>query len=66
MTTAIKVYAAKANINLEDNSVELQGFDLSQLVSEFSVAELLEAIKNNDQFSSLVDLVTKEMEKEDE
>lgn len=66
MTESFNIYAKKVTTDLEDGSVTVAGFDLSQLVAEFPVEEVFEALKSNDQFSTLVDLVTKEMENDEE
>lgn len=66
MTESFNIYAAKVNIDIEYNTVEVSGFDLSQLVAEFSVEEVFEALVGNDQFSTLADLVAEELNKTDE
>lgn len=66
MTESFNIYAKKVTTDLEDGSVTVSGFDLSQLVAEFSVQDIFDALVANDQFSTLADLVAKELEKENE
>lgn len=66
MTESFNIYAKRVITDLEDGSVTVSGFDLSQLVAEFSTKELFDAMCSNDQFQTLVDLVAEELESEDE
>lgn len=65
MTESFNIYAKKVTTDTEDGSVTVSGFDLSQLVAEFSVGEIFEALVANDDFSTLSDLVFKELEKDE-
>jgi len=66
-TKVINVYADKINVSTIGQQVgaTVVNVDLGQLLQEFSIQEVLEAIKDNDHFSDMVDFVTKEL-KDDE
>lgn len=68
MTKSIDVYADYLSVTPTGDSanVFLSGVDIGQIYSEFSLEEWFGAIIANDDFSKLADLVTKELESENE
>lgn len=63
VTTSIQIYADTVSVDMDDKSVVVGGIDLPALIGQFSVEELLEAIKDNDMFSDIEAFVTKELKR---
>jgi len=67
ITKSINVEAAKATTSSiwGGISVTLDDISINQLLAEFPVQEVLEALKDNDHFTDMVDYVTKELEEDE-
>ena len=62
VTKLMQVYADTVKIDPNGTNqvqVTMSGFDITQVVAEFSIVELLEAIEANDGYSDIVDYVSR-------
>lgn len=61
-TTAITIQAEKVNVDLEMGEVILTGIDIDNIVSEFPVAEILNALDLKDIQEYLIEKQAEELE----
>ncbi len=68
ITEQIQIYANIDQIEAENGvqNLILSGFDVGQIYSEVTFDEWMSAIMANDDFSKLVEYVTKELEHEND
>lgn len=62
MTESINVYATGVGVLFEDNMVTLKGITVDNVVSEFPVKEVLDALE----FSDIMDYVTERQAEDQE
>jgi hypothetical protein len=62
----LELNTTQVNVYLEDGNVVVRGVDLQEVIGQIEINELLDAIKDADQFSAMADYVTKELKGEDE
>lgn len=64
MTETITFYAKRVTVETDDvesSQVTVSGYDLDDLLANFSAKEVLESLTAQDKFSSIVDYVEKEV-----